>query len=147
MSPEWTKHYESSVYVKLQISSTMTIKSLYFLVQESEGFSVRANDLLTYSAKEGYAVGGSEPALGVFKCKNDDLSFRIFNREINRLQSMVTDPNQVIGAWVDVVEDPAGIAYLELSDVVKSKQVALELARARGEKAIYDFANSETIYV
>lgn len=96
---------------------------------------------------EGYAVGGAEPAVGVFKCKNDDLSFRIFNREINRLQSVVTDPNQVIGAWVDVVEDPAGIAYLELSDVVKSKQVALELARARGEKAIYDFANSESIYL
>ena len=59
----------------------------------------------------------------------------------------MTEPTQVIGAWVDVVEDPAGMAYLELSDVVKSKQVALELARARGEKAIYDFANSETIYV
>jgi len=121
----------------------MTIKSLYFLVQESEGFSVRANDLLTYAAKEGYAVGGAEPAVGVFKCKNDDLSFRIFNREINRLQSVVTEPAQVIGAWVDAY----GIAYLELSDVVKSKQVALELARARGEKAIYDFANSESIYL
>ncbi len=125
----------------------MTIKSLYFLVQESEGFSVRGEDLLTYAAKEGYAVGGAEPAVGVFKCKNDDLSFRTFNREINRLQSVVTEPTQVIGAWVDVVEDPAGMAYLELSDVVKSKQVALELARARGEKAIYDFANSESIYL
>jgi hypothetical protein len=123
----------------------MTIKSLYFLVQESEGFSVRGDSLLTFVG-EGYAVGGSAQG-AVFKCKNDDLSFRIFNREINRLQSVVTDPNQVIGAWVDVVEDPAGIAYLELSDVVKSKQVALELARARGEKAIYDFANSESIYV
>ena len=123
------------VYVKLQKSSTMTIKSLYFLVQESEGFSVKADSLLTYAAKEGYAVGGSEPAVGVFKCLNDKLSFRTFNREINRLQS------------VDDVEDPNGVAYLELSDVVKSKQVALELARARGEKAIYDFANSETIYL
>ena len=135
------------VYVKLQTSSTMTIKSLYFLVQESEGFSVRGEDLLTYAAQEGYAVGGAVPAVGVFKCLNDDLSFRTFNREINRLQSVVTEPTQVIGAWVDVVEDPAGIAYLELSDVVKSKQVALELARARGEKAIYDFANSESIYL
>ena len=125
----------------------MTIKSLYFLVQESEGFSVRGEDLLTYAGKEGYAVGGAEPAVGVFKCKNDDLSFRTFNREINRLQSVVTEPTQVIGAWVDVVEDPKGVAYLELSDVVRSKQVALELARARGEKAIYDFANSESIYL
>ena len=83
----------------------------------------------------------------MFQCLTDKLSFRTFNREINRLQSVVTDPNQVIGAWVDDVEDPNGVAYLELSDVVKSKQVALELARARGEKAIYDFANSETIYL
>ena len=125
----------------------MTIKTLYFLVQESEGFSVRGNDLLTYAAKEGYAVGGAEPAVRVFKCLNDDLSFRIFNREINRLQSVVTDPNQVIGAWVDVVDDPKGVAYLELSDVVSSKRVAIELAQARGEKAIYDFANSKSLYL
>lgn len=125
----------------------MTIKSLYFLVQESEGFSVRGEDLLTYAAKEGYAVGGAVPTVGVFKCMNDDLSFRTFNREINRLQSVMTDPNQVIGAWVDVVEDPRGVAYIEISDVVKSKLVAYELAKARGEKAIYDFANSESIYL
>ncbi len=122
----------------------MTIKSLYFLVQEGEGFSVRGNDLLTYAAKEGYAVGGAEPAVGVFKCLNDDLSFRIFNREMNRLLSVVTHPNQVIGAWVD---DPKGVVYLELSDVVRSKKVAIELAQARGEKAIFDFANSESIYL
>ena len=54
---------------------------------------------------------------------------------------------QVIGAWVDVVKDPRGMAYIEISDVVKSKKMALELAKARGEKAIYDFANSETIYL
>ena len=125
----------------------MTIKSLYFLVQESDGFSVRANDLLTYAAKEGYAVGGAVPAVGVFKCLNDDLSFRVFNREVKNFQSVVTDPTQVIGAWVDVVDDPRGVAYIEISDVVRSKQVAIELARSRGEKAIYDFANSESIYV
>jgi hypothetical protein len=145
MSAECAKHHESGVYVKLQNSSTMTIKSLYFLVQESAGFSVRGDSLLTFVG-EGYAVGGAVQG-AVFKCKNDDLSFRIFNREINRLQSVVTDPHQVIGAWVDVVEDPAGVAYLELSDVVSSKQVALELAKARGEKAIYDFVNSESIYL
>ena len=121
----------------------MTIKSLYFLVQESEGFSVRANDLLTYAAKEGYAVGGAEPAVGVYKYKNEELSFNRFNETMANLQRVSSDATQVIGAWVD--DD--GIAYLELSDVVRSKQVALELARARGEKAIYDFANSETIYV
>tara|TARA_R110002020_G_scaffold294947_2_gene510692 strand:+ start:923 stop:1297 length:375 start_codon:yes stop_codon:yes gene_type:complete len=124
----------------------MTIKSLYHLVQESEGFSVSADGLLSYAGKDGYAVGGADP-LGVFKCMNDDLSFRIFNREMNRLQECSTEPTQVIGAWVDVVDDPRGVAYLELSDVVKSKKLALELAKARGEKAIYDFANSESIYL
>lgn len=124
----------------------MTIKSLYFLVQESEGFSVNA-DLLTYAGKEGYAVGGAVKAVGVFKCLNDDLSFRTFNREIKNFQSLMTEPTQVIGAWVDVVDDPRGVAYIEISDVVNSKQVAIELARARGEKAIYDFANQESIYL
>jgi len=123
----------------------MTIKSLYFLVQESEGFSVRGNDLLTYAAKEGYAVGGAEPAVGVFKCMNDDLSFRVFNREMNRLQSVVTDPNQVIGAWVDVVDDPKGVAYLELSDIVHDRKQAIELGKEREEKAIYDLWNNEEI--
>ena len=124
----------------------MTIKSLYHLVQEGEGFGVRGNDLLTYAAKEGYAVGGAV-LHGVFSLLNDDLSFRVFNREINRLQSVVTDPNQVIGAWVDVVDDPKGVVYLEISDVVKSKQIAIELAQARGEKAIYDFANGKSLYL
>ena len=121
----------------------MTIKSLYFLVQEGEGFSVLSNDLLTYAAKDGYAVGGAVPAVGVYKYKNDELSFNRFKETIVNLQRVSSDATQVIGAWVDA----DGIAYLELSDVVRSKQVALELARARGEKAIYDFANSETIYL
>lgn len=141
MSAECAKHHESGVYVKLQISSTMTIKSLYFLVQEGKGFSVRA-DLLTYVG-DGYAVGGSVPAVGVYKYKNDELSFNRFNETMMNLQRVSSDATQVIGAWVDA----DGIAYLEISDVVRSKQVALELARYRGEKAIYGFANQETLYV
>ena len=141
MSAECAKHHESGVYVKLQISSTMTIKSLYFLVQEGKGFSVRA-DLLTYSG-DGYAVGGSVPAVGVYKYKSDELSFNRFNETMMNLQRVSSDATQVIGAWVDA----DGIAYLEISDVVRSKQVALELARYRGEKAIYGFANQETLYV
>ena len=56
----------------------MTIKSLYFLVQESEGFSVSADSLLTFVG-EGYAVGGAVQG-AVFKRINDDLSFRIYYR-------------------------------------------------------------------
>ena len=122
----------------------MTIKTLYHLVQEGEGFSV-TSELFTYVSEDGYAVGGSV-LHGVFSLLNDDLSFRVFSKEINRLQALCTDPTQAIGAWLDA-GCPHGMVYLEISDVVKSKQVALELAQARGEKAIYDFANSESIYL
>ena len=142
MSPQWTKLPSGSQYQNSN-SFTMTIKSLYFLVQEGEGFSVFSNDLLTYAAKEGYAVGGAVPAVGVYKYKNDELSFNRFKETIVNLQRVSSDATQVIGGWVDA----NGIAYIELSDVVRSKQVALELSRARGEKAFYDFASSETIYL
>ena len=124
----------------------MTIKSLYHLVQEGEGFSV-TSELFTHAREDGYAVGGSILPYGVFSLLNDDLSFRIFSREMNKLQTLCTEPTQAIGAWVDVTKDPQGVVYIEISDIVKSKQVALELAQARGEKAIYDFANSESIYL
>ena len=123
----------------------MTIKSLYHLVQEGEGFSV-TSELFTHARVDGYAVGGSV-LHGVFSLLNDDLSFRTFSSEMSKLQGLCTEPTQVIGAWVDMVDDPNGVVYLEISDVVSSKQVALELAQARGEKAIYDFANSKSIYL
>jgi len=139
MSPDWTKHHESGVCIKLQNSSTMTIKSLYFLVQESEGFSVNA-DLLTYAGNDGYAVGGAADSVEMED--NNDLSFNKF-REIMKLkvEFMKRQPDtgmQVIGAWVN--DD--NYAFIEISDVVKSKQVALELAKARGEEAIWDFKNN-----
>ena len=51
------------------------------------------------------------------------------------MASEMLDPDtQVIGGWVD-----AGMAFIEVSDVVRSKYVALELAEYRNERAIYDF--------
>jgi hypothetical protein len=38
-----------------------------------------------------------------------------------------------------------GKAYIEVSDVVRSKYVALELAAARNEIAIFDFHRKEEI--
>ena len=52
------------------------------------------------------------------------------------------DPEtQVLGGWVD--ED--GQVYVEVSDVVRSHYVAMELAKARNEIAIYDFKNQKGI--
>ena len=46
---------------------------------------------------------------------------------------------QVIGGWIG--DD--GKAYVEVSDVVRSQYVAMELAISRNEIAIYDFQNQK----
>ena len=117
----------------------MKLESLYFLIQSGEGFSVRPDGYTTYVG-DGYAVGGVKGGK-VFTLANEILSFNTFSTQMARLASYSTDASQVIGGWVD--DD--GIVYLEVSDIIKSKSVALELAEARGEKAIYDFANAKCI--
>ena len=108
-----------------------SLQSLYMALQAGEGFSVNA-DQKTFQGR-GYAVGGTEiPSLVV---ENDSLSFNKFCLAMTSMASEMLDPDtQVIGGWVD-----AGMAFIEVSDVVRSKYVALELAKARNEIAIYDF--------
>ena len=100
-------------------------------LQAGEGFSVNA-DQKTFTGR-GYAVGGTEvPSLVV---ENDSLSFNKFCLAMTSMASEMLDPDtQVIGGWVD-----EGKAYIEVSDVVRSKYVALELAASRNEIAVYDF--------
>ena len=100
-------------------------------LQAGEGFSVNA-DQKTFQGR-GYAVGGTEvPSLVV---ENDGLSFNQFSAAMQNMASKMLDADtQVIGGWVD-----AGMAFIEVSDVVRSKYVALELAEYRNERAIYDF--------
>ena len=108
-----------------------SLQSLYMALQAGEGFSVNA-DQKTFQGR-GYAVGGTEvPSLVV---ENDSLSFNQFSAAMQNMASKMLDPDtQVLGGWVD-----AGMAFIEVSDVVRSKYVALELAKARNEIAIYDF--------
>ena len=108
-----------------------SLQSLYIALQDGEGFSV-TTDQKTFTGR-GYAVGGTEvPALVV---ENDSLSFNQFSDAMLNMASKMLDPEtQVIGGWVD-----AGMAFIEVSDVVRSKCVALELAEYRNERAIYDF--------
>ena len=122
----------------------MTTISLYHLLQSGEGFSVRPvgpDSLRTYTG-DGYAVGGAED-FKPFETDNESLSFIHFDKVMNGLVTSALDRGtQVIGGWVD-----EGRVYLELSDIVRSKSVALELAKVRKEKAIYDFANAKSIYL
>ena len=116
---------------------------MYHLIQSGEGFSVKPCGL-TYNG-DGYAVGGATDCK-LFKCANESLSFIAFKQEFEKIQASSQsygDAYQVIGGWVD----DQGFFYLELSDVVRSHFVAMELAKARNEKAIYDFANAKSIQV
>lgn len=114
-----------------------SLQSLYMALQTGEGFSVNA-DQKTFTGR-GYAVGGTEvPSLVE---DNGSLSFNRFSASMQDMASKMLDPDtQVIGGWVD-----EGKAYIEVSDVVRSKYVALELATSRNEIAIYDFQNQKEI--
>jgi len=107
-------------------------------LQSGEGFSVNA-DQKTFTGR-GYAVGGTEvPSL---VCSNEHLSFIHFSRAVENMASEMHDPEtQVLGGWVD----ESGQVYVEVSDVVRSHYVAMELAKARNEIAIYDFKNQKEI--
>ena len=106
-------------------------------LQDGEGFSVTA-DQKTFVGR-GFAVGGTEvPSLVV---ENDSLSFNQFSAAMQNMASKMLDPDtQVLGGWVD-----AGMAFIEVSDVVRSKYVALELAEYRNERAIFDFHRKEEV--
>jgi phosphoribosylformylglycinamidine (FGAM) synthase PurS component len=108
-----------------------SLQSLYMALQDGEGFSV-TTDQKTFTGR-GYAVGGTEvPSLVE---DNESLSFNKFCLAMTSMASEMLDPDtQVIGGWVD-----EGKAYIEVSDVVRSKYVALELAKHRNEIAVYDF--------
>ena len=114
-----------------------SLQSLYMALQAGEGFSVNA-DQKTFVGR-GFAVGGTEvPSLVV---ENDSLSFNQFSAAMQNMASKMLDPDtQVLGGWVD-----EGKAYIEVSDIVRSKYVALELAAARNEIAIFDFHRKEEI--
>ena len=107
-------------------------------LQDGEGFSVNA-DQKTFTGR-GYAVGGTEvPSL---VCSNEHLSFIHFVRAMESMASEMHDPDtQVLGGWVD----ESGQVYVEVSDVVRSQYVAMELATSRNEIAIYDFQNQKEI--
>ena len=124
------------------------LQSIYFNLQNGEGFSVNADvssiDKLSVYTGGGYAVGGATGA-PIIK-NNEDLSWIQFTHAFARLVglSKSIEGRCVIGGWVD---ESTSLAYLELSNVTQSLQKALDLANERGELAIFDFGNLEEIRI
>ena len=115
-----------------------SLQSLYMALQSGEGFSVNA-DHQTFKGR-GYAVGGTE-VLPLIE-DNYNLSFNKFADAVKTMTTCMYDADtQVIGGWIG--DD--GKAYVEVSDVVRSHYVAMELAKARNEIAIFDFQEQKEI--
>jgi hypothetical protein len=116
------------------------LHKLYLTLQTGEGFSVR-KDLLTYKRNTGYAVGGAVLG-GCYETDNESLSFIAFEQMMDNCRKAITDADhQVIGGWVD----DHGTAFVEVSDVVQSIGVAMQLAELRNERAIYSFEDGKSI--
>ena len=111
----------------------------YRHVQSGNGFSVD-KDLNGYNpTREAYAVGGA--ADSVEMVDNNLLSYNAFRYTMELLiEFMERQPDtttQVIGAWVN--DD--NYAYIEVSEIVFDREVAMALGVERGEEAIWDFKN------
>ena len=114
-----------------------SLQSLYMTLQAGEGFSVNT-DQQTFKGR-GFAVGGT--AILPLIEDNYNLSFNKFADAVKTMASLIHDTDtQVIGGWVH-----DGMVFIEVSDVVRSKYVALELAKHRNEIAIYDFQTQSEV--
>lgn len=104
-------------------------------INDTGGFSLNANLVPPIS---GYMVSrkGMElktnPAVGNIEAY------------LSRYWNMVNESKLFFGGWIDEVD---GTLYLDVSENVESKEVALRLAFQRGQLAIYDVVNQETIYL
>ena len=93
-----------------------------------------------------YAVGGaldnSELKLDEYEIKDEGdvkAAIELLREAIVQLQSDSDDPVG-IGFWFD-----NGYWYFDVSNIIDGKESAMQLARHRGELAIYSFSTNESI--
>lgn len=61
---------------------------------------------------------------------------------VTNQQAVLAQPGHYLGAWLD-----GDVLYLDVSQVVPERAVALRLGRERQQRAIYDLARHEEIAV
>lgn len=106
---------------------------LVFSAREKGGGTFNANgDEVNPSS--GYAVGGKAPTL-IMGVKGRTISMV---EELGRW--LDKNPSRYFGSWAD-----NGVAYFDAVDIVDNRDLAIDFAINRGEKAIWDFANSREI--
>lgn len=65
------------------------------------------------------------------------------NKITKKVKQLLADCkyNEFVGLWVD-----NGICYIDKSEKIKNKAKALRIAKARKQKAIFDWSNQTSIY-
>lgn len=90
------------------------------------------------SPTEGFAVGGQVPGIRY------PVSYPYLTKRIIVSQWLQALPHNVIhvGTWT---ED--GTVYVDATTIVSDRDRAIQLGEQRGEIAVYDFANQESLYM
>lgn len=95
-------------------------------------------DWLTSERTSGFLVGGACPAIV------RESVHEVTKSDIIELIVRADDIADAIGGWVD---EEDGKAYLDGNTWVADLETALELARVRGERAIWYLDGGQSIYV
>ena len=107
---------------------------------DADGFTADVYDLVTFSSGYGVSLAGEESRLPerLVRERPDVLNtLAAYYIEVCRERSGV-----YFGAWRD-----GGNVYFDLTEVFYDCEQALEKAERRGQKAIYDYAAGESIFL
>ena len=117
-----------------------TARGFVRAVQDGDGATAHLS-VENYLSTDGYMVGGVVPEVTVPVEKFDGrLAFHGICNLIKALESS-SETADALGVWV---ED--GTAYMDASNVVYDREVALALGRERGEVSIYERETGHVIY-
>lgn len=113
------------------------VKAAETVIQNEAGATLTKQGGLVFPEK-GYAVGGQEPGIS-YSANWPYLTKRIAVSQW--LQALPTNVTH-IGTWTE-----NGTVYIDAVTIVEDQVLAIALGENRGEIAIYDFTNQDSIYM
>lgn len=96
------------------------------------------------SRSHGYFVAGMPEGVATLDKGDTQAALDMLNFYFDLISTPEYESSygKFLGTWIDGDD-----LYIELSEYVPNKEIAMNLARERGELAIFDIANGESIYL
>jgi hypothetical protein len=116
----------------------MNIKKILLTYKEGATFGL---DFTPKQFSKGFAVSLTNNSI----LKWDEKSNRELKKEVEKIREMAKGLNlkkYFLGWWVNKDK-----GYLDLTIIIKKKDLAMELGKIFGQKAIYDFRNKKVIFI